>query len=450
MSFVKGIFSLSVQEVYDNLDTKAAIEKGFNGNVQVYTIVRKAAHKFGSIPRYVYSNEKKEIKSKRHVLQEIKAYDRLSSTRKGIGPTIEQLIARPNPYMSQDLFYAMVYAYYKVCGNAYIWCNRGDITDYTLSDGTMDDAAIDKLPILEMYVLPAHMVTIVGEEDNPFGISGYILETTNRPFMRKNDVIHWRDINLNWSDDSRSHLQGMTPLGPGSKTLEESNSLSKAAMRMAQNEGSKAVIFDKSMKAMSPAQQTDLKKVIDAKVNNNEVAGSVAAIQGDWGMLDLAMSSRDMEMIEKKKMSWHEIALLLDMPPELVVTDAKYDNAGNAMLQWVYNLIPALKQLDEEMNMILMPAFGLKDKAFIASDVTELPEVRKQMMEEAKVMQEIWSIPPNDILDHLGFERNPDKRFDEPWVVSGRTPLSESSVIEDMQATIDQINMSNANGGGNQ
>lgn len=444
MSVVRGLFNLSAGEVFENIETKNAIEKGFNANIQVYVVVKKDATKFGSIPRYVYSKEEQEEKARRHPLQETKAYVPFTEKRKGGAPTLTELLNRPNPYLSQDLFFTMVRAYYKVCGEAFIWLNRGDIDSYRLPSGEFDDAAINKLPVLEMYILPSHLVTIVPDDENAWGIAGYLLETTERPAMRRDDVIHWRDINLNWDESTREHLRGMPPLAPGSKTLEESNSNSKAAMRMAQNEGSKAVIFDKSMKAMSPEQQSKMKQVIDAKVNNNDVAGSVAAVQGEWGMLDLAMSSKDMEMIEKKKMSWHEIALLFDAPPELFVTDQKYDNMGNAMLQWVYSMIPALKQLDGELNRTLLPAFGLDKQAFIASDVSELPEVRKQMLEEAKIMLELWPVPPNAVLNHLGFDENPDPKFNEAWIPSGRTPQSDMNIEAEMQREIDMLNAQSA------
>lgn len=447
LSTLRGILQLSTTEVFDNVDSDNAIDKGFNGNIQVYVVVKKDAVKFGSIPRYVYSDDQQEEKAYRHPLMEVKAFTPFSESRRAGSPTLTELLNRPNPYQSQDLFFALVRAFYKVCGEAYIWLNRGDIDGYILPDGTMDDEAINKLPVLEMYVVPSNLVGIIPDESNLWGIAGYYLESTARFAMRKDDVIHWKDLNLKWDSVTRAQLNGMTALTPGSKTLEESNSNSKAAMRMAQNEGSKAVIFDKSLRQMSPTQESALRSVIDKKVNNNDVAGAVAAVQGDWGMLDLAMSSKDMEMIEKKKMSWHEIALLFDAPPELFVTDQKYDNMGNAMLQWVYSMIPALKQLDGELNRVLLPAFGLKGKAFIASDVSELPEVRKQMLEEAKIMQEIWSIPPNEVLDHLGFDRNPDSKFDEPWVITNRTPLSDMNIEADMQQQIDMLNLQTSTNG---
>lgn len=321
----------------------------------------------------------------------------------------------------------------------FIWCNRGDIEAYRNEDGTFDDYTIDRLPILEMYVLPPTVVSIIPDPSNLWGAVGYVLEIGERVPMRFGDVIHWKDINLEFDASSRPQLHGMSPIKPGSATLEESNSLSRASMRMSQNDGAKAVLFNETMNAMTPQQQSDLKKVIDAKINNVDVAGSVATLQGKWGLHSLAMSSKDMEMIDKKKMSWREIALLFEVPPQLVDTDTKYDDLDSSLLQWVNNSIaPGCKQLDGEMNRVLLKSFKLEGKAFIATDISDIPEVQASMIKRAKEMQEIWSISPDEVRELLMYEPLGGK-FAEPWVVTNRTPLSESSVDDGTDELLNDI-----------
>src|SRR5690606_21280495 len=165
--------------------------------------------------------------------------------------------------------------------------------------------------------------------------------------------------------------------------------------------------------------------VIDAKINNNDVAGSVAMLQGDWGLLNLAMSSKDMEMIEKKKMSWQELCFLFGVPNEFFDTQTTFANKEQAMIQWLTNkIIPACKQFAGELNRTLLKAFNLESVALIAADWSELPEAQKAMVEAAKVMQDIWSVSPDDVRQLLGFEPLGGK-FAEPWVPMGCTPISE-------------------------
>lgn len=431
MSVYTRAFTISTPEVFVGIDQNNAIEKGFNSNIQVYVCVKKDAQKFGYIPRYLFTEADKQVKAHMHPLLETKAFTPAPKNK------LTELLARPNPFQGQDAFYALARASYKVTGNAYIWLNRGDIEDYRLEDGSFDDAVIDKLPVLEMYVLPPDQVSIIPDVTNLWGTLGYVLEANGRNLMRAGDVIHWRDLNLSWDAASRTHLMGMSALTPGAKTLEESNSLSRYAMRSAQNDGAKAILFNETMDAMNPTQQSELKRVIDAKINNNDVAGSVATLQGKWGMHSLAQTSKDLEMIDRKKMSWREVALLFGVPPELVDTETKYDNMGQAILQWVSNeIIPACKQLDDEMNRVLLPAFGLKGKMFIASDPSDLIEVKTIVIDFATKLQAIWSVAPDDVRDNLGYERIGGK-FSEPWIITGRTPWSDY-LDPEAQAAIDQ------------
>jgi HK97 family phage portal protein len=418
------VFPLSTPESFATMDSQRAVSEGFSGNTSIYSIVMEDAQKFGSIPFYVYDANKKEEKAL-HPLMEVKALTRLTDGEGSVA-ALTTLLNRPNPYQSQDMFLTTVRAYYKVCGEAMIWLNRGDIEEYRLADGSFDDMEIDRLPVLEMYCLPPDKVTVIPDPTNPWGVAGYILEAGERNVMRAGDVIHWKNVNLAFDTSSRSHLRGMPPLTPGSEVVAENRSISRAAMRMAQNDGAKAILHEKTLGAkMSPEQQSQVKKVIDAKINNNDVAGSVAMLQGDWGLLNLAMSSKDMEMIEKKKMSWQELCFLFGVPNEFFDTQTTFANKEQAMIQWLTNkIIPACKQFAGELNRTLLKAFNLESVALIAADWSELPEAQKAMVEAAKVMQDIWSVSPDDVRQVLGFEPLGGK-FAEPWVPMGRTPISE-------------------------
>lgn len=428
MTTVGQWFSLTTPEVYASIDQKNAIKEGFSANIAVYVCVKKDAEKFANIPRYVYDAKKIEEKAirKQYPILETKAYTKLTGA--GSAQKLTDLINRPNPYQSQDAFYGLARASYKTCGEAFIWLNRGDLEQYRQPDGTFDDKQIDRLPVLEMYVLPPDYITVIPDPANVWGIVGYYLEAGERVFIRAGDVVHWKDLNLTFDASSRPQSRGMSPLTPGARNLAENNSLVNGSMRMAQNDGARAILFNETLSSMSPQQQTDLKRVIDAKVNNNDVAGAVATLQGKWGVANLAVDARAMQMIERKRFTWHEIALLFGIPPGMVDTEQKYDNAGQDAIDWVSNsIIPACKTFDGEMNRVLMKAFGLEGLAFIGSDWTSLPEIQSYMVRVAKELQEIWSITPNEIRDVLGYEKREEPEYSEPWPVSTRSPRSDAS-----------------------
>lgn len=435
------VFSLTVPEVFTAIGVRNAIEQGFDSNLPVYVVVKKTAKKFGAIPRYLYDAKKTERKAM-HPLRESKAYTPFTGSSDLI-----KLLERPNKYYSQDYFYSLVMAYYMVCGEAFIWLNRGALP--LNADGSIDDFKADRLPVLEMYVLPTQLVTAIPDPEDLWGVLGWILEGGERFAMRRQDVIHWKDINLDFDVSSRTQLRGMSPLTPGAKTVAESSELAKSSLRTAQNDGAKAIIYEKTLNAkMTPTQQTQLEKVIDTRINNNDRSGAVATLQGDWGLLNLAADNRAQQFIERKKMTIREIALLFGAPPELFDTETKYDNMGKAILQWLTDcIIPACKQLDGEFNRVILKAFKLEGLAFIGSDWSELPEIREAMVAAAKILQDIWSVTPNEVRQTLGYEDWADTEFNEPWVTSGRTPLSRQQKEEDMMNQVNEL--ANAAGAAN-
>lgn len=445
---VTRVFSRSSPEVYASIDGKTAITKGFNFNTAVYSIVMKGARKFGSVSRYVYDAKEYEQKSRskkppqaHRILWENKAYTPYEDKKpSALAPSLTELLKRPNPYLSEDLFYETIFCYYKTTGEGLIWLNRGDLEPYRNEDGSFNDAAIDKLPVLEMYVLPSDLMTLVPDPDNLWGLLGWVLEVGNRVHIRKGDVIHWKSTNLNFNQDSRDHLRGWVPLTSGKKSLEANNSMTDSMVRGAQNDGARYVLFNETMGAMNPTQQTDLKAVIDRKINNNDVKSAVAVLQGKWGGLDLGKSATDMQLLEGKKFSWQELCFLFDVPFEFFDPHVPFAEKQLAMVNWITNSMePLTKQLDGEMNRVLLPIFGVQGKAFIACDYTELPEMKKLAVESAKILQDIWAIPPNEILEYLGYERNKDPRFDEPWPISGRAPLSELDSGQNDQQDLNTI-----------
>lgn len=456
------VFSRNSPEVYPTIDGKTAITKGFNYNTAVYSIVMKAARKFGSIPRYIYDEKKYEEKSKAlkslpipQILKQIKAYTPYEDQRpSAFAPSLSELLKRPNEYLSEDLFYEGILCYYKTTGEGMIWLNRGDIESYRNEDGSFRDDEIDRLPVLEMYVLPTDQMTIIPDPNNLWGLLGYILEVGERIHIRKNDVIHWKSTNLNFNQDSRDHLRGWAALRSGKKSLEMNNSMTDSAVRMAQNDGARFVLYNKTMSAMTPTQQTDLKAVIDRKINNNDVKSAVATLQGDWGGIDLGKSAIDMQLLDGKKFSWQELCFLLDVPFEFFDPHTPFAEKQLAMIHWITNsLEPASKQLDGEMNRVLLKSFNLEGKAFIGCDYSDLPEMKQLAVETAKKLQEIWSITPNEVRQSVGYEESTDPRFNEFWVPGDRVPMSEMSDGSTDEDILKQLEMNygkvgaNGNGG---
>ncbi len=398
-------------EVYPKIDQTKAITQGFNSNTAVYSIIKKDAKKFGTI--------------KREVEVEVESEDDSNPEPEYTGP-LSDLIKRPNPEQGQDAFFTLVRAFYKTCGEAFVWLNRGN-TDSLVNDKLvpLSDEAHAKKPVLEMYVLPSNKMIVVPDPDNIYGVYGYILESGIRIPIRKVDIIHWKDVNLDFDVVTRNQLRGFSPLQAGYKTLEANNSATDVTVRMNQNSGVKGVMTNKSLAQMNAVQETQQRKIFDEKINNIDVKGAVSALQGDWSYHNLGLTSVDLDVLKGKDYSMKELCFLLGMPFELFDAQTTFNNKEMAQKGWVINeIMPDCKQFDNELNRVLLPAFGLEGKVEICSDFDELPE-----LQEDKKAQIEWLMKgpfsPNEIREAVGYEPSDAEGADEIFIPSGFMPLSD-------------------------
>lgn len=432
------LINLGTREVLPDINQQNAIEYGFNANAAVYSIIKADADKFASIPRYVYDAKSMEVKER--LPKHLKA----AAGAKRLTNNLSKLLTRPNPYQGQAAFFKYVRAQYKVEGEAFIWLNRGDNTD--ANGVVLSDMRQDQLEVLEMYPLPADHMTVVPDPDNIFGVAGYILKVGGQDLpIRKNDIIHWKDINLQFDASSRIHLRGMTPLKPGRSVLQQNNDATLASTRMYQNDGAKGILYGEETKGISPTQEGQIRGIVDRKVNNNDIKGAVASIfgAGKLGYLDLGGTSVDMQLLDGKKMSWQELCALFQVPYEIFDNQTTYANRAEAQKGWVSNsMIPASEELDDELNRKLLRAFKLEGLAVIASDPSKLPEMQANMKELAEYLGLSWWITPNEKREMMGYEKYGDATFDEPWVGNTVQPLSLATANDGFDALANEIGLS--------
>lgn len=435
------ILNLGTTEVYIDIDAIKAIAEGFNRNTAVYSIVMKFASKFGCIPRYVYNAGAKEEKAYKtpEVLDE--------------NHPLVKLLNRPNPYESQDAFFTKICAYWKITGEGMIWLNRGDLNGYRNEDGSFQDDLINKLPVLEMYVLPSNLVNPIPDPYDIWDVLGWKMELGGEPiFIRKGDLVHWKMTSLQFDVATRRHLRGFAPLAAGYKTLAQNNSMSDAAVRMAQNDGARGAMVNRTIGvSQGPVQQANVKRVFDTKINSTTVKSEIAALEGDWHYENFGQTATDMQLLEGKQMSWQELCFLLTTPYELFDSKVTYANKLEAQKGWVSNdVMPACKQLDGELNRVLLKSFSLEGAAFIGADSSELSEMQKDMAAITTALAAAWWMTPNEKREVMEQEPINDAKLDELWIPSGITPLSESGQDPAMQQALQDIqSMQNANTGAN-
>jgi hypothetical protein len=148
---------------------------------------------------------------------------------------------------------------------------------------------------------------------------------------------------------------------------------------------------------------------------------------GELDYLDLAKSSIDQDLLKGKADSWKEICAIMSVPYEFYNTETTFSNKEQAQKGWVTNkIIPGCKEFDDELDRKLLRSFRLEDIATIGSDPSELPELQDDIAKMVKGLAGAWWMTPNEKRDMMKQERISDPLFDEPWIPSGLTPLSQS------------------------
>jgi phage portal protein BeeE len=443
MGGVTGIIGRT--EVIPDFDQAKAIDDGFCASTWLYAIISKNAKKFGSIPRYLY-DEKKLLQEKDG---KVRFYTKAAKPEMLFESDLNKLLDRPNEYQGASQFFTLLYAFYLACGEGFIWLNRGDAAQrFDPATGeyvNRSNKELDALPVLEMYVLPTQNVNVLKDPTNVFGISGYELEVNGRKIpIRKGDIIHWRDINLKFDASTGVHLRGFTRMRAGDKTIQESKDIAKSSVRMFQNDGAKGILFSENLSVddSTPEQESDIRRVVNAKINDNDIKGAVALLMGSkWEYIDLAFSSVDMNLVEAKAKNAEELCALFDTPLLLFVPSAAtLANLENAKKNWVNDTIATpVKELDELLTLRLSAPYKLQGKARIASDFSELPEMQQDVNKLVETLAKAWWVTPNQKLIAMGYEASPEPSMNEVWVPSGVQPLSMMMADDGYEEQIQEL-----------
>lgn len=427
-----GAIPIGSIAVYPDPNTEGYVKNGYSGNGTIYTIISHAARKFAYIPRYVYQiKDPQAVRNYKDLLSRIdskkpgqrakvleyftKAYDETV-----VYNALSELMERPNPGEGQDSFFEKAYIYYKSAGEAVIWCNRGtDAEDLPKIDG----------PILEMYVLPPQYMEMVPDPLNVWGSLGWIFNVAGKRIPIDNEnIIHVKMPNPNFDGVTRQHMRGMSPLRPGNKKLTEDESATDASVALNQNEGAKGIAFDKTPGVLKPEKETAMRNAVDRKVNNRDMKGAVAWLQGDLGYLDLSMSSVDMELEDRKSNIFDRLCNLIGVPPDIFKTGQTYQNLVQARKDLITNLsLPDACKFRDEFNRVLLPAFNLNKQKYTTDvDITSIPELQDDMTSQTTALMAAWHLTPNQRLKEQNFEESTAEGMDDVWVPNNLVRMEDA------------------------
>lgn len=408
--------------------------RAYQENDTVYSVVKKIATKCAAVPIYSYKKTKDTQKYKaistgrqtkesvrRLFIERAKALDEVDTDSK-----LAKLLQSPNPSQGSDAFFEGIFSFRIYRGEVFIWLNRG---------GTINGE------VLEMYVIPPDNMILVPDPVDLYGVKHWLFEVNGAQIpIPKEDIIHWKSFNPVFDAVTREHLRGFDPMKPLKRRVQQDNDSMDAAVAMFQNGGAKGVLFNEDYANLSPDQETQMRGVIDRKINNKELKAAVAALQGKWGYLDIGKDSVDMELLEAQELTLSRIANALGADPDLFISGQSFSNKEWAQKNLVLQTVmPLCTSLRDELNRNLIPSF--KGLFFADFDFGLIPELQDDITKMSTVWNGFFDrgiLNGSEVRELAGFDKSTNPIHDQ-YLITGNYSLIEDVTMPEEEETEEDV-----------
>jgi len=410
---------------------KTYLEKGYNENPTVYSIINKQTVKTVSVPYSIKEVEDKQSYSK---------LNQMDLATKGLF-SLQQFIKRiklqtkaykseekpfplddPNPNQTWSDIIGLFKTYLKITGNYY---------QYNLSAEDGINKGVPKL----VYALPSHLMQIVLKKDanllydeNPID---YYMLIDGDGYMQfpVEDVIHVKYVNPNY-DRAGSHLYGQSPLRAGLRNINSQNSAIDTNIKTLQSAGAFGFIYGKGT-PWTPEQAESMKERLVEMDKNPHRLGKIAGASGEVGFQRISLTTDELKPFDYLNWDQKTICNVLNFPDELLNADGKASLGSTDTAEARKSLItddiqPDLILLQSAWNKSFIPKFKGYENCVVEWDCTELPEMQEDMKKQAEALNLI-DLTPNEKRTVFKYETLPDEGMDVVWMRAGMQRIDDVS-----------------------
>lgn len=266
---------------FNDFNQQQIIDKGYAGNADLYSIVRKIATTGSTIPRDLY-----EINSdgEKELITSGELYD---------------LLQQPNRLQTMNEFVEEALIYLLLSGNNYV-------TGYKALG--MSDV------FREINNLPSQYVEIEsGGLADP--IKAYWYKELNNIKFDTEDVMHTKYSNPKGEGVDR--LYGLSPLEAGNMALQASNNLQEADASILNNKGVSGILTNESERSFRAEEAEALNEAWRQKAAGASKFGSILTTSAKLNYLQLGMSPSDLQLIESGAIKLRTLCNLYSVPSQL-------------------------------------------------------------------------------------------------------------------------------------
>ena len=362
------------------------IEKGYNINPIVYSVVSQMATKTSSVPYSIKKVESKEQKRKADRLVKATGYNLtpqqqvkqiLLETKAYSEDELAMPISKPNPLQTWSEWLELYKTFIRITGNVYI---------YKLTTSPDSPNAGN---ILGLYLLPSHLMNIVLKDDanlltleSPIDHYKLISSETGIDFTEA-EITHIKYPNPNF-DTNGSHLYGLSPIKAILRNIESSNTALDLNIKTMNNGGAFGFVHSKGQTPLTADQAKGIKDRIKESFNDKDKLSQIMGVSAEIGFTRIGMTTDELKLFDYLNFDQKQICNALGWSDKLLNNDAgaKYDNVNQFRKQVVVdNIIPDLNLLTEAFDTDILPNFKGYENTCLKFEYSELPEMQQDLTE---------------------------------------------------------------------
>lgn len=299
---------------------------------------------------------------------------------------VEVSTQRNNINIEQGLFYDLFFndpdesffsKVYKSITN--IKCSGDIFLEFKTSFLTDQDSFGNQVPS-RVKVHRSGLVTINQNSDN--SVKDYTVSEESESYNVPSKYM----LHIKLYDPSTYGLKtkrGISRVQSSYKVLHASNEIQTASASIYKNQGASALISDKSGILADGDNAKKLQKALDDRIGGSEKAGKVTITGADATLLQLGMSSKDLELLKSQPMKLRQLCAVFG-DNSIMYNDPEgttYNNVGFARKQTFINGVrPDLRLFIDEVNRYMQ---NWDSGVFLVADYSKVEELQADKKEEA-------------------------------------------------------------------
>lgn len=366
----------------DDNDLEKYVNKGYNVNSDVFSVINQISSKFVSIPYSIKKIEDNTNFNQYNKLLKAVNYNptpvqkvRLNTleTKAFENSEFPMPFEKPNPNQTWDEFFKLSEDFLKLTGNIY-W--------YKL----MPENGMNAGSPIQIYCLPSHLMEIVLKDKASFlslesPIDYYKLNYSNENIKFMYDEITHISVNNPNFGTAGEHLYGQSPLRAVWNNILASNMGIDLNLELLRNAGVFGFIHAKD-KSLTDGQQKGLKERLQLAKHSKDKLSNIMGASAPLAFTRISLTPTEIELFTNLKYNQKAICNALGWSDVLLNNDdgGKHDKQELELKRVLINtVVPDVKLIEDIFNKeILQKIRGYEDKC-IYFNYKELPEMQLDM-----------------------------------------------------------------------